>query len=198
VQTTAKAPTRFIVVCGPPCAGKSTVAAQLASALNAPCLAMDRFRERLLPRSMQTVADRDLAYRAMHLTAELLAPWCPTVVLDATYTAGSCRSELVSLVQRAEGEMSLLECHVGPAVAVERFLRRGDHPAVDLDVKRVAALAESYPYFSAAYAVEPTEAADLAGGRLHPGGPLHPEALAAWCRRGLPRETQPELASVDA
>jgi predicted kinase len=183
-------PARFIAVSGPPCAGKSTLARELAARLGAPHLEVDEFRRRLLPRSDLRVEDRDVAYRAMHVTAELLASRWPHLVLDATYTAEPCRSELVEVVTRVRGVLSLVECRVTPTVADGRFRRRRSHPAHDLTSARVVSLAQAYPYHRGTLAI----AADTRGGGIARVLPavldrsLDAGEMALWCASGLPRE----------
>jgi len=182
--------TRYIVVAGPPCSGKSTVARRLSAALTAPHLEMDRFRERLLPHGDQRVDDRDIAYNAMHYAAELLAPSSEKVVLDATYTAAACRRGLVEVVQRCRGTMLVIECRVSVASAVERYCRRGLHPALDLSAERVAVLARDYPYFVGAERID-SDSDTLDVGRLAQrvsGEGLDEAGCAAWWQGGSPRE----------
>jgi len=185
-------PLHFVVVSGPPCAGKSTVARQLSQALGAPHLEMDQIRRRTLPASDQRVEDRDVAYRAMHVAAELMAPWCGTVILDATYSAALCRADLSAAIERTGGALFVIECHVSAPLAVERFRRRGTHPAVDLTPARVAALANRYRHFTEACAVHlndarrPPSPADVR--RYLAGPPLDAAGRARWCRRGTARE----------
>jgi predicted kinase len=183
-------PPRFVVVAGPPCAGKSTVARQLARRLSAPHLEMDQFRRRLLPGSDQRVEHRDIAYRAMHLAAELLASHCETIVLDATYTAEPCRTELLRVVDRVRGSISVVECRVGARVAAERFLRRGPHPARDLTAERVTTLASTYPYCSLCRAVDGELNEDGVGWVVHDilEKPLDRAGRLVWASNGRPRE----------
>jgi predicted kinase len=182
---------RFVVVAGPPCSGKSFVASYLSAQFSAPHLEMDRFRERVLPFSEQCVEHRDVAYRAMHFTAELMAPFRSLVVMDATYTASACRTDLMSVVERLGASLCVFECHVSAQTAVERFLRRGRHPAVDLNAARVARLALAYPYFGSAFAIgeDAGAAGDLSRAtqylRSDPPGLLN---RRHWCRHGQPRE----------
>ncbi len=61
---------RLIVLCGPPCSGKSTLAGQLAMRLGITHLQMGQVRERLMPASSHGRRHIDIAYRAMHWTAE--------------------------------------------------------------------------------------------------------------------------------
>ena len=67
----------LIVFAGPPCAGKSTLAAEVARRRDLPVLSMDATRRRILPAAAHTRADRQVAYRAMHLAAELLLAPAP-------------------------------------------------------------------------------------------------------------------------
>jgi predicted kinase len=188
MQTNA---TRFVAVGGPPCSGKSTIARNLSAALSAPHLEMDRFRERVLPHSDQRVQDRDIAYRAMHFAAELLAPWCRTIVLDATYTAALCRRWLVDVVDQTGGTLVVIECRVSVAAAVERWTKRAAHPALDLSADRVAMLARDYPYFPAncLVDVESLELDFVALAQRAAGEPLTAAACTDWCRQGNPRES---------
>jgi predicted kinase len=183
--------TRFVAVAGPPCSGKSTVARSLSAALSAPHLEMDRFRERVLPHSDQRVEDRDLAYKAMHFTAELMAPWCRTIVLDATYTAAVCRHWLVGLVNQIGGTLVVIECRVSTAAAVERWGRRAAHPALDLTAERVAMLARDYPYSPGTCCLD-AESLDVdfvALAQRAAGEPLTAAACADWCHQGNPRQS---------
>ena len=183
--------TRFVAVAGPPCSGKSTIARTLSATLPAPHLEMDRFRERVLPHGDQRVEDRDVAYKAMHFAAELLAPWCRTIVLDATYTAAICRRWLVDIVDQTGGALVVIECRVSVASAVERWARRAGHPAVDLTAERVAMLVRDYPYFPATCRVdvESRELDFVALTQRAAGEPLTAAACASWCHHGHPRES---------
>jgi predicted kinase len=151
---------------------------------------MDSFRCRVLPRSNHRVEHRDIAYRAMHFAAEIMAPRCGTLVLDATYTAAAFRVELIQIVNRVGGQLFVVECQVDPAAAADRFAARGRHPAVDLTRTRVAALAADYPYFSGASAtlrehdqvLDPTATLTYILNR-----PLDDIACAAWRSLGQPR-----------
>ncbi len=86
----------LIVFAGPPCSGKSTLAAELARRRGLPHLSMDATRQRILP-GTHTAADRRAAYRAMHWATELLAHAGASVILDAPYRLPEDREELARL-----------------------------------------------------------------------------------------------------
>src|SRR3954447_6608285 len=85
---------RLIVFSGPPCSGKSTLAAEVARRLSLPHLSMDATRRRILPDAPHTRADRQAAYRAMHWAAELLLDAGASAVLDAPYGHAEDRADL--------------------------------------------------------------------------------------------------------
>jgi predicted kinase len=166
----------LVVVSGPPCSGKSTLARALAAAAELVRLEMDEFRVRLLPASTQAEADRDLAYRAMHLSAELLvrAGLCPA--LDATYARAASRTGLESVSRATAAGIYLIECRVDPAIAVSRFEARGSsHPAVDLTPARVERLAIDYPYCGCGLTVSSDD-----------GGPLDIPEILNYLAEGIP------------
>jgi predicted kinase len=130
-----------IVFAGPPCSGKSTIAAAVARKLGLPHLSMDATRRRLLPDAAHTRADRAVAYRAMLFAAELLHGAGAGVVLDAPYGHAEDRDAVRALAPL------WIECRVGPDTAVRRFRERGpDAIRLDLTDDVVRAMVTDYRY----------------------------------------------------
>jgi adenylate kinase family enzyme len=130
---------------GPPCSGKSTLAAEVARRLDVPHLSMDATRQRLLPDAAHTRVDREVAYRAMEWAAEML----PAVVLDAPYGHDE---DWVGLVRLGA---VVIECHVSPETAVQRFRKRGpDMVRKDLTEEVVWRQVEEYRYRGGAAVID--------------------------------------------
>jgi predicted kinase len=135
------------VFAGPACSGKTTLAGILAVERNWPHLAMDATRVRLMPDSGHTRGDRAIAYRAMHLAAELLLTHGVHTILDAPYGHRSDREEIAELAGRAKASMLLVECAVTPEAAAERHrARAGGHPGLDLTPGRVVEIVRGYRF----------------------------------------------------
>lgn len=129
---------------GPPCSGKSALAAQLALRMGIPHLAMDAVRQRILPGAAHTRADRRVAYRAMHLAAEAVLQAGGAIILDAPYGHAEDRQDLD---RAGAGHIKLIECRVSPEIAVQRFHARGpDGIRLDLTAEIVERSARQYPY----------------------------------------------------
>ena len=135
----------LIVFAGPPCAGKSTLAAEVARRRNLPLLSMDATRRRILPGAAHTRADRQVAYRAMHLAAELLLAAGAGAILDAPYGHQEDRDELARI--GADADVRLIECRVSPETAIRRFRERGPDPVrLDLTEELVGRMVREYTY----------------------------------------------------
>ena len=133
-----------IVFAGPPCSGKSTIAAEIARRLGLPHLSMDDTRRRLLPHAAHTRTDREVAYRAMLFAAELLRDAGAGVVLDAPYGHAEDRDAVLQLRPR------WIECRVTPETAVRRFRARGPDPVrLDLTDDLVRRTVAEYQYTGA-------------------------------------------------
>jgi predicted kinase len=138
---------RLIVFSGPPCSGKTTLAAQLHAETRLPHLAIDNILRRVLPGSSFEEADRDLAYRVLQLIVEYLLAETRGVIVDGTFARATHLEDLEAVARGCEARLFLIECKVEVDVAVGRFRdRAGQHPAVDLDEGRVALLNRTYPY----------------------------------------------------
>lgn len=156
-----------VVFAGPPCSGKSTLAAEVARRRGIPHLSMDRTRQRILPHATHTRADREAAYRAMHLAAELLLGAGASIILDAPYGHPEDREEIGRI---AAGRLRLIECRVSPEIAVRRFRARGPDPIrLDLTEELVERMVREYPYRCAGLTLETGELSE-------------PECLAAIAR----------------
>ena len=83
---------------------------------------MDATRQRLLPGAPHTRADREVAYRAMTMAAELLHRAGAAVILDAPYGHREDRDAIETLAP------VWVECKVSPEGAVKRSQARGFDP----------------------------------------------------------------------
>ncbi len=138
---------RVVAIVGPPAAGKSTLAQALSQELGLQWLDLDEVRVRVLPDSSQSLEDREVAYRAMHLCAELLLAAGNDVILVATYSRTRPRLQLEHICSQAGAALFIVECVVPVELAVERYRnRRDNHPATDLTQDRVRKLVKHYPY----------------------------------------------------
>ena len=138
----------LIVLSGPPCSGKSTLAGQLATICGALVLDIDQIRQIVIPNSRQSQDDRDIAYRCMHLISEkLLEAGAATIIMTATYSRREPRQWLRSLADSKSAKVCILACHVSPDIAIARFRSRAPgHPAVDLTEDGVQRQVMDYPY----------------------------------------------------
>jgi predicted kinase len=114
---------------------------------------MDATRRRILPGAAHTRADRQVAYRAMHLAAELLLGAGANAILDAPYGHQEDREELARIA--AGADVRLIECRVSPEAAVRRFRERGpDAVRLDLTEELVGRMVREFPYTRAGLVVD--------------------------------------------
>ena len=119
----------LIILCGPPCTGKSTIGAELQQRLGFVHLEVDDIRQRLLPDSDQRIEDRDIAYRGMHLLADHLGRSGQSVIVNATYNRDLHRKEVASIAAK----VALIQCRASLETVVSRFRSRAPgHAALDL------------------------------------------------------------------
>jgi adenylate kinase family enzyme len=151
----------IVVVAGPPCAGKSSVARLLArdsSRSDIVVIEVDTLFSALLPHSDRNRSDRMLAYDAAHAVARVAWARDRTPVLECTYARLEQRASLVmALADIPEAPLWVVELVVTPEEAVERF--RGRAQATDLDERLVRERAKAFPYSEDALRIESATAA---------------------------------------
>jgi predicted kinase len=115
----------MIVVCyGLPGTGKTTVGRALAAALSCPSLGTDAIRRRVLPEPTYTFAEREMIYRVLFFTIELLHGQGIDVVIDGTFTHRKLRRQIVELGESLGAPVRFVECVCPPDIAVQRIAGR--------------------------------------------------------------------------
>ena len=99
----------------------------------------------LLPGSDRSREDRMLAYDAAHLLARMLLARGRSVSLECTYARVEQRASLLAALADAAGApLWVVELHVSPDEAVQRF--RGRREPTDLDEESLRERVAAFPY----------------------------------------------------
>ena len=136
-----------VVLAGPPCSGKSTAGAWLATALPGIHLHVDAILTAIIPDSDRCLKDRRLAYE---IAAQAIKPVLDrglSAILDCTYSRKEYRERVASSVP-AEVPLVVIEFLVSVDVALARFENRQAHHAIDLTPGIVTDKVSAYPYGS--------------------------------------------------
>ena len=154
-----------VVLAGPPCSGKSTAGAWLASMLPGIHLHVDAILTAIKPRSDRCLEDRRLAYE---LAARAIKPVLDrglSAILDCTYSRKEYRQQVVDHVPY-DVPLVVIEFLVSLDVALARFENRQAHHAVDLTRGIVADKARTYPYGSGTVMVDSESSDDEIRARI--------------------------------
>jgi predicted kinase len=134
-----------VVLAGPPCSGKSTAAAWLASTLPGIHLHVDAILTAMKPGSDRCLEDRRLAYDVAARAIKPVLGRGLSAVLDCTYSRKEYREQVVKSVPD-DVPLVVIEFLVSVAAALERFENRQAHHAIDLTPAIVADKVGTYPY----------------------------------------------------
>ena len=169
----------ILVVAGPPCAGKSSVAQLLARDSrheDTMLIEVDALFSELLPGSDRNRDDRMLAYDIAHAVARTVWGRGRSPILECTYARVEQRASLLAaLADVPSAPVWVVEVAVTPDVAVERFRARDQ--ATDLDERLARDRAAAFPYSEVAFRVESGAALPAALAR---------EVSLWWARRPPP------------
>jgi predicted kinase len=187
--------TGIVVLSGPPCSGKSTVAEAMASQESTAGrrrrhLVVDGIFDLLFPDSDRNRTDRLRAYDAAHALARRFVDTGGTVVLTCTYARRDQRASLAAALAGSSAPLWVVELEVTADEAVRRFRARTQE--TDLDEELVRERVDRFPYSETALRIRsadrtPDEHARSIDAWLD-GSPT-PVDPAAWSRAGRPGES---------
>ena len=135
-----------VIVVGLPGAGKSALAAHLASTFGLRRVCRDALRAAMFPRCRYTPTEKRAALRAVLLAVEVnLALGESTVVDGMTLSRERDRAKFAELAARAGATLVTLWLDAPPALARARVAAdAGNHPAGDRDAALVDAVQERF------------------------------------------------------
>jgi predicted kinase len=197
----------ILVICGPPCSGKSTLARVVARVMrDVRWHEMDDVCLSVLPGLINDESRRSAAYRIIHSRAARDLLEGSPVLLSATYQPQHHRSEVAHLALRLSVPLYVVQCICGPDEAARRFReRRSEHAGADLTASRVKRLSESYERFEGALVLDTsteTEQFDAVDLYLASGLPVDPIRwaqhvyLASPVTPGTERPSPPALPKL--
>ena len=130
---TANTDTMFVLVCGLPGAGKTTVAGEVVDHLDAVRIRTDVVRKDLFEDPQYSDAETDAVYRSVVERADAVLDDGQHVVLDGTFRERDFRTPAYALARDHDVDMVVLKVEADDAVVKERIRQREDD-ASDADV----------------------------------------------------------------
>ena len=126
---TFQGPQWIIIVTGPPCGGKSRLAAMLARRLGLPLLTKDAIKERLFDTLGWGGAERSDAYNRASVAllldmARLLLSTGRPFLLESNLRSDRDGAPYAALLSEAGTQAIQIHCSAAPEVLIERFQRR--------------------------------------------------------------------------
>lgn len=116
----------IIIICGLPGVGKSTLAKNLSTVINATVLSSDKIRKELFPNPTYSPFERKLVYDVMIILAKYLNEVRCNCILDATFNREDSRIEIKEKLQLDENQFLIIECFCQEEVVVSRLKSRKD------------------------------------------------------------------------
>ena len=126
----------LIVVAGPPAAGKTTLAHQIARALRLPVICKDTLKESLFDHlgTGDRARSQQLGYavvRCMVALAKEILLAGASVILESTFIHPDTPGELQKLIEATDARLSVVYCTAAPEILAARFSARSQaarHP----------------------------------------------------------------------
>ncbi|UPV75197.1 AAA family ATPase [Halorussus limi] len=139
---------QFVVVCGLPGVGKTTVAEDIAERLDGRLLRTDVVRKDILDDPDYTEAEARMVYRELFERASDVVEGGRSVVLDGTFKDAADRERAVELCESLDAEFRLVKVECDEAVVRDRIASREDD-ASDADFEVHAMYREQFDAVSA-------------------------------------------------
>ena len=124
-----------IIICGLPGVGKTTVAKELATKMNATILSTDKIRKELFEKPTYSNREKQLIYEVMILLAKYLHSSEISCILDATFSQNEFRNKVIKKLGLQKNQVYFVECICPEEITISRIkARKYDYSDADIRV----------------------------------------------------------------
>jgi predicted kinase len=114
----------IILICGLPGVGKTTLANELASLINAVVLSTDKIRKELLESPNYDEDEKSLIYDILLLIARYLHNAGKNCILDATFNEQKSRNDIKKRLNLTDEQFKIVECICPEDEVISRIQKR--------------------------------------------------------------------------
>ena len=123
----------LVIICGLPGVGKTTIAKNLATLIDASVLSTDKIRKELISNPTYQKEERALIYDVMILLAKYLQETGRNCILDATFNKENSRNQVKNTLKISEDEFFIVECTCPEKTILSRLKnRKNDYSDADI------------------------------------------------------------------
>jgi predicted kinase len=127
----------IVLICGLPGVGKTTLARDLASLIDAIVLSTDKIRKELISKPTYTKQERKSIYDILMLVAKYLHKAGINCILDATFNTERSRKKLKEKLSLIPEQICIVECTCLENIVISRLKqRKNDYSDADVSIYR--------------------------------------------------------------
>lgn len=127
----------IILICGYPGVGKTTLANELASYIDAVVLSSDKVRKELIDKPSYTEEEKSLVYNILLLISKYLHNARINCILDATFNSQRSREDVKKRLNLGNDQYKIIECICPEDLIISRIQKRkNDYSDADLSIYR--------------------------------------------------------------
>lgn len=115
-----------MVLCGLPGVGKTTLAMEISTLMDATILSTDKIRKELFKRPTYSRNERKLVYDVMLLFAKYIHDAGKTCILDATFSRQRSRDQIKQALGLKKEHLFIVQCVCPEEIVISRLTIRKD------------------------------------------------------------------------
>ena len=128
----------IILICGYPGVGKTTIAHELASLINAVVLSTDKIRKELIDNPNYGEEEKGTIYKIFILIAKYLHNTRVNCILDATFYTQKSREDVKTRLNLKNYQYKIIECICPEELVISRLIKRkNDYSDADISTYKM-------------------------------------------------------------